>query len=233
MIPKTIHYCWFGKNPKSEEIERCILSWRNTCPDFTIKEWNESNFDVEASLFTKKMYSKQKWAFVADYARLQILVEEGGFYLDTDMLLLQSLSPLLSHSCVLGEESKGMISAGMIGAVPHHPFIEGCKHFYDTQGNELITIPRALSMVFKNYNNHTDRILVLPPATFYPFDAEHIHLYKGQDLGNAVYGVHLWHYSWGSPLNKFFKKIGIYSYGKKITEVLGIKKVLKKLLGFI
>jgi hypothetical protein len=78
-----------------------------------------------------------------------------------------------------------------------------------------------------------DEIVVYPPKTFYPFDAAHIKEWHGQDLGPNVYGIHLWEYSWGSPLNKFFKKIGIYSFGKRVVEALGIKRLLKKLFGFI
>jgi mannosyltransferase OCH1-like enzyme len=231
-IPKIIHYCWFGNNPKSELIQRCIESWKEKCPDFVIKEWTEENFKIDAFPFTKRMYEEKRWAFVADYARLEILLNEGGFYLDTDMLLCKSLLPLTAHECVLGEESVGTISAGMIAATPHHPYIQKCKEFYDAHTEELITIPRALTQVFKEFSEqHT--LSVLPPRAFYPFDAEHIHHYKGQDLGSEVYGVHLWNYSWGHPLNKFFKKIGVYRVGKRVVEVLGIKTILKKLLGFI
>ena len=232
MIPKTIHYCWFGKNPKNEEITKCIASWKEHCPDFTIKEWNENNFDIESNPFTMKMYAQQKWAFVADYVRLHALVLEGGFYLDTDMLLVKSLSDFTSDSCVLGEEAVGIISAGMIGAMANHPYIENCKHFYDTSTDDLMTIPRILTNVFNNHNTE-DKIRVLPPRTFYPFDASHINQYHGQPLGDDVYGVHLWHYSWGHPLNKAFKGFGIYSFGKRVTEILGIKEVLKRLFGFV
>ena len=232
MIPKTIHYCWFGKNPKEKLILDCISSWKELCPDFEIKEWNESNFDIESFPFAKRMYKEKKWAFVADYARLYLLEKEGGFYLDTDMLLVQSLSPLTSYPCVLGEEETGIISAGMIGAIPQHPFIIACKSYYDTHNDELVTIPRALSSVYSHYEDK-ESLKVYPPETFYPFDAEHIKNFHGQKLGSNVIGVHLWNYSWGSPLNKFFKKVGIYSFCKKVTEKLGIKTFLKKLLGFI
>lgn len=232
MIPKIIHYCWFGENPKSDEIKQCIKSWQEKCPDFTIKEWNEKNFNVSSFPFTKKMYAEKRWAFVADYVRLHVLTEEGGFYLDTDMLLLQSLSPFLEKKCVLGEEAPGIISAGMIASAPHHPFIKRCKDFYDTETKEIITIPRALTKIYESYEDK-ESLLVLPPRTFYPFDAEHIHEYKGQALSGDVVGVHLWHHSWGHPLNKFFKNIGVYRLGKKITEILGIKKILKRLFGFI
>lgn len=235
MIPKTIHYCWFGGNEKNKEIIACIESWKKTCPDFTIIEWNESNFEYTKYPFAERMYTEKKWAFVADYARLEILNVHGGFYLDTDMLLLQSLSPLTVHNCVLGEESVGVISAGMIGSVANHSFINKCKEFYDNNPRELNTIPRILTSIFNEYkkNNSTEGIYIYPPKTFYPFTSENIKEYAGQDLGDEVIGVHLWNYSWGHPLNRFFKKIGVYSLGKKITEKLGIKKVLKKLLGFV
>lgn len=231
MIPKTIHYCWFGPE-KSQEILDCIESWKTQCPDFEIKEWNEINFPFETFPFASRMYDEKKWAFVADYARLHVLEAEGGFYLDTDMLLVRSLSPLINNGCVLGEEASGIISAGMIGSEAHHPFIQACRDFYDTHAGDLITIPRVLSDIYKSYENKQS-LTVYPPRAFYPFDSAHIKEYHGQDLGPEVIGVHLWHYSWGHPLNKFFKKIGVYSFGKKVVEILGIKAILKKLLGFI
>lgn len=235
MIPKTIHYCWFGGNEKNKEIISCIESWAKLCPDFNIIEWNESNFDYNNYPFASRMYEQKKWAFVADYARLKILDENGGFYLDTDMLLLKSLSPLSEYECVLGEEAPGTISAGMIGSTPNHPFIKKCREFYDTNPKSLNTIPVILTNLFNEYkiNNSLENIHVYPPKTFYPFDSSHIKEYVGQDLGDEVIGVHLWNYSWGHPLNRFFKKIGIYNFGKKVTEKLGIKKILKKLLGFV
>ena len=232
MIPKTIHYCWFGNNQKNSEILDCIESWKKTCPDFEIKEWNEDNFHINDFPFAKRMYDVKKWAFVADYARLHILEKYGGFYLDTDMLLLQSLEPLTHHHCVLGEESIGIISAGMIGAEAGHPFISLCKKFYDQNHDGLLTIPRVLTQVFETYAEKSN-IKIYPPKSFYPFDSDHIKDFHGQNLGPEVLGVHLWHYSWGHPLNKFFKRIGIHAFGKKIADVLGIKILLKKIFGFV
>lgn len=232
MIPKTIHYCWFGNNPKSQEVLDCIESWKQTSPDFELREWNELNFPFETFPFASKMYNEKKWAFVADYARLHVLEQEGGFYLDTDMLLLKDLSPLASHDCVLGEEAPGVISAGMIGAMPNHPFIASCRNYYDTHAGDLVTIPRILSQVYEAYPDKAS-LTVYPPKAFYPFDSEHIKEYKGQDLGPDTIGVHLWHYSWGHPLNRAFKRFGIYAFGKRIVEFLGIKAFLKKLFGFI
>lgn len=231
-IPHVIHYCWFGDKEKNQEMLDCITSWQKLCPTFTFKEWGESNFDITSSLFVREMYAQKRFAFVADYVRLYALEQEGGFYLDTDMLLVQTLEPLGEYDCVLGEESPGIISAGMIGASAHHPFIQACKQFYDEYDGTLVTIPRVLSEVYGHYERK-DLLKVYPPKTFYPFSSETISSFYGQDLGKEVIGVHLWNYSWGHPLNKFFKRIGIYTFGKRITEVLGIKKILKKLLGFI
>lgn len=232
MIPKVIHYCWFGHGKKSKLILDCIKSWEVMCPDFEIKEWTEENFPVENFTFTKKVYKEKRWAFVSDYARLHILEQHGGFYLDTDMLLVQSLTPLLNADCVLGEEAPGTISAGMVAAEAHHPFIVACRKYYDENSTMLVTIPRVLTKIYNEYSDK-DRITVYPPKAFYPFDSHHIKEYRGQDLGESTYGVHLWNYSWGHPLNKFIKKIGIHSFGTEVVEYLGIKEVLKKLLGFI
>ncbi len=230
MIPKTIHYCWFGKKPKGDLIERCIASWKKYCPDYSIIEWNEEVFDVASHPFTKRMYEEKKFAFVADYVRLIALKEQGGIYLDTDMLLVQQLDSLLDTSLLLGKESEKFVSCGMIGATPHHPFIDAMRKEYDTL-TVLRPNPVIMTELYERMSPQNTRMM--EPRAFYPFDSHTIGKYSGQDLGPDVYGVHLWNYSWGHPLNKFFKKIGVYSFGKKVVEFLGIKKVLKKLLGFI
>jgi hypothetical protein len=232
MIPKIIHYAWFGNTPIPQNVHTCIQSWQKTNPDFIIKLWNETTFSLEGYPFAKRMYDQKKWAFVVDHIRLVILEKEGGIFLDADMFLLQNLSPLLIHQCVLGEEAKGTISAGMIAAEPHHPFIQACLSFYESNPQERITIPRVLTHTFETYNNK-DTLYIYPSRAFYPIDASHISSYHGQYLGDDVLGVHLWNYSWGHPLNKFFKTIKIYSIGKTITEKLGIKQLLKKILGFV
>lgn len=230
MIPKIIHYCWFGKGPQGELISRCIESWKKQCPDYTIIKWDEENFDIESHPFTERMYKERKFAFVADYVRLIALLKDGGIYLDTDMLLVQPLDGLLDTSLLLGKESEKFVSCGMIGAIPAHPFIETMRAKYDTL-NELKPNPVIMTELY-NKMQPTNTI-VMSPRAFYPYDADNIKSYKGQELDQDVYGVHLWNYSWGHPLNKLFKKTGIHRIGKKVTETLGIKKVLKKLLGFV
>jgi hypothetical protein len=236
-IPKVIHYCSFGR-PTPSSAKEVIQTWQKTNPSLLIKEWNEQNFDISSHPFTQSMYRARHFAFVADYVRLFVLYHEGGIYLDDDMELVRDISPLLSNSLLLGEETPGVISAGMIGASKGHPFIKEALEYYDNNAHERITIPRVLTLLFKKYQ-HSDHAtaqgttIILPHVAFYPYTAENISRYKREPLPEGVYGVHLWNYSWGHPLNKFFKRIGVYSVGKKLVELLGIKKLLKKLLGFV
>lgn len=85
MIPKKIHYCWFGRNPLPEDAKKCIASWNKHLPDYEIIEWNEDNFDVNCIPYTRQAYDAKKYAFVSDYARFKILYEQGGLYFDTDV----------------------------------------------------------------------------------------------------------------------------------------------------
>lgn len=234
MIPKIIHYCWFGNNPKNEDILSCIESWKTLNPNFEIKEWNELNFPFEMYPFASRMYNEKKWAFVSDYARLRILHEYGGFYLDTDMLLLQSLDTCINAECSVGEESPSVLNAAYLGCVPGHSFVKACLEYYDTNPQAVETIPRVMTRIYNALpEDIRSSVTVYPAHVFYPFTIETIKEYKGQDLGSDVIGVHLWNYSWGHPLNKFFKRIGIHRMGVRLAEMLGIKTLLKKLLGFI
>ena len=85
MIPKVIHYCWFGRGEKSELIKKCMASWSRVLPEYTLKEWNEDNFDIASVPFVKEAYEHRKWAFVSDYVRLHALYHDGGVYMDTDV----------------------------------------------------------------------------------------------------------------------------------------------------
>jgi len=107
MIPKIIHYCWFGNNPKTKLIEYCISSWKEHLSDYQIMEWNETNFDLNINDFVKRAASDKKWAFVSDYVRAYALYNIGGIYLDTDVEIKKSLDEFLLHSAFSGFESKG------------------------------------------------------------------------------------------------------------------------------
>lgn len=113
MIPKVIHYCWFGGNEKSEIIKQCIASWKKYCPDYEIIEWNESNFDINCCQYVKEAYEAKKWAFVSDYARYKIIYEHGGIYLDTDVELLDNLDKYLIYDTWFPRETQRTFNTGV------------------------------------------------------------------------------------------------------------------------
>ena len=117
MIPKTIHYCWFGGNPLPPLAKKCIKSWKKYCPDYDIIEWNESNYDIaSAPLYVRQAYEAKKWAFVTDYVRLQIIYENGGIYFDTDVEVIKSFDSLLKHKAFFGFEDKYIATGLGFGA---------------------------------------------------------------------------------------------------------------------
>lgn len=105
MIPKIIHYCWFGGKPIPKEVNDCISSWERVCPDYQIKRWDESNFDYESCSYAKEAYSLKKWAFVSDYARFKILYEVGGIYFDTDVELIKPIDDVVENGPFMACES--------------------------------------------------------------------------------------------------------------------------------
>ena len=106
MIPKVIHYCWFGGNPLPELAKICIDSWKKYLPDYEIKEWNETNFDLDSCEYIREAYNCKKWAFVSDYARFWILYNYGGLYFDTDVEILNPLDDIIKCGSFMGNETK-------------------------------------------------------------------------------------------------------------------------------
>ena len=105
MIPKIIHYCWFGRNPLPELAQKCIASWKKYLPDYEIKEWNEDNFDVNIIPYTAEAYKAKKYAFVSDYARFWILYRYGGIYFDTDVEVIRPIDDIISKGNFMGCET--------------------------------------------------------------------------------------------------------------------------------
>lgn len=116
-IPKTIHYCWFGRNPLPKSAQKCIASWRKFLPDYEIREWNEDNFDVNIIPYTREAYEAGKYAFVSDYARFWILYRYGGLYFDTDVEVIRPLDDLIARGPFMGCEIDGDSTAGSKAAV--------------------------------------------------------------------------------------------------------------------
>lgn len=113
-IPKTIHYCWFGDNQLGPDELRCIESWKKYLPDFEIKRWDESNWDVRCCDYVSEAYDAKKWAFVSDYARFDILYREGGLYFDTDVELISSIDDILEQGPFMGFETDFGTSSGTV-----------------------------------------------------------------------------------------------------------------------
>lgn len=125
LIPKKIHYCWFGGKELPKFLLECIESWKHLCPDYQIIEWNESNYDITKIPYVKEAYENRKYGFVTDVARLDILYEYGGIYMDTDVLLYKNLDELLYQPAFVGVEKWGNINTGGgVGAVAGHPMIK-------------------------------------------------------------------------------------------------------------
>ncbi len=131
MIPKVIHYCWFGGKPLPRLARKCIKSWKKHCPDYRIIRWDESNFDVTQNEYMKRAYEAKKWAFVTDVARLILVYEHGGIYLDTDVELVRPLDSLLGCEAYFGREG-GKVATGLgFGACPGNPMVGAILEYYE------------------------------------------------------------------------------------------------------
>lgn len=152
MIPKTIHYCWFGGAEKPPTVIRYINLWRRVMPDYVIKEWNETNFDISRRAYTREAYALRNYAFVADVCRLEALWTEGGIYLDTDIEVLSRFDKFLHLHSFLGREHN-FLGTGCIGAeagsrwvkifldyYSRHHFINFFGHMCRTPNTKLLTV---------------------------------------------------------------------------------------------
>lgn len=235
MIPKIIHYCWFGSKAKNETSLLCIASWKTHCPDYTFMEWTEANTKKYQNRFYKQAYAKKHYAFVADCVRVQALEEHGGIYLDTDMLLLKPLDTLLEYDFFTAFEVSERPAYGLFGGIPGHRFFKEMSAFYNKNYFNPYSLP-VITHTFKNLiiesslhaNEH-----IFSPDYFYclPYQ-EQDKDYKAFLTKNSV-AVHLWDHSWkASPQNtarwyiKNLLKVALdylfysypYSYYKRYTR---------------
>ena len=131
-IPKIIHYCWFGGGPISEADRKCMESWKKYCPDYKIIEWNEQNFEISANRYAQQAYEAKKYAFVSDYARLAVVYEYGGIYLDTDVELVRPLDELLELPGFMGFQNNNEVATGLgFGACKGNPVVQALLRDYD------------------------------------------------------------------------------------------------------
>ena len=132
MIPKIIHYCWFGRGEKPKLAKRCIESWKKYCPDYEIIEWNEDNYNVYKNEYTSWCYDNKKWAFLSDYVRLDVVNEHGGIYFDTDVELIKNVDDLLKYEAFYGLENANTVATGLgFGSVASHVIIQSMLDEYN------------------------------------------------------------------------------------------------------
>ncbi len=175
MIPKTIHYCWFGGNPLPPLAEKCIKSWKKYCPDFEIVRWDESNFDVNCCKYTSEMYKQKKWAFLTDYVRLKVVYDNGGIYLDTDVEVIKPLTELLANVAFMGLETTHSINTGLgFGAEKHHWFVGENMKYYENWDYScpIETCPVITTRLLKPYgiDCHSKEIQKYKNLTIYPVE---------------------------------------------------------------
>lgn len=132
LIPKTIHYCWFGRNPLPDKYKKWMESWHKFCPDYEIVEWNEDHYDVTKNRYMRQAYESEKWGFVSDYARLDIIHQYGGIYLDTDVELVQNLDDLLWQKGFAVFEGSEYVALGLgFGAMKGLPIMREILELYE------------------------------------------------------------------------------------------------------
>lgn len=177
VIPRVIHYCWFGNKEIPEQNRKWLDSWRKFCPDYKIVEWNEKNYDVTKNKYMHEAYNAEKWGFVSDYARLDIIFNQGGIYLDTDVELIKSLDELLYQDAFMGMSGNRNISLGLgFGARQGLEIIEklrceyDCCSFYAEDGSmDLTTVAvRQIPFFEKLGYQKNGEFQMLENVTIYP-----------------------------------------------------------------
>lgn len=242
MIPKIIHYCWFGGNEKNQKVMKCINSWKTYLPDYTLVEWNENNCNINILPYVKQAYDNGKYAFVSDYFRLKALYEVGGIYFDTDYELIDSIKNILEegNKLITGMESMNDALTAVIAAEPANPLIKELMDSYSSKvflGNngemDLTPINKGFSAILKKNginigNNRLQKtesgIVFYPVDVLCGFDVENWH---EKTTENTV-GIHHMDMSWGTPQMKRHLKLihslqGLLGYRlyDKIKKITG------------
>jgi hypothetical protein len=237
MIPKIIHYCWFGRNPIPSEYKKYIDSWRKFLPDYEIKEWNEDNYDVNCIPFSKEAYEVGKFAYVSDYARLKILYEHGGLYFDTDVEVIRPMDDLMEQGAWMGIEKHtatpdkdDMVAIGLGFAVmPKNAIIKEIMAFYENHhyiypdGHmEQIPIVSVVSDVLRKHGMpaHIEKPTIVGDITIYPWD----YLCPQEFLSNKVeitdhtFTIHHYGATWMSWSDKMKMRKG--KLGNKVRSFI-------------
>lgn len=217
MIPKKIHYCWFGRGEMPKLAKKCINSWKKYCPDYEIVEWNEDNFDVNCCDYVKEAYENRKYAFVTDYVRLYVMYTYGGIYMDTDVEVTRNLDEFLVHDGFSGFESEIHIPTGIMAGEKGFLLFKELLEYYherkfvDKDGNmdmttNVITITSMLlpkGFIPNGQFQVVDGFALYPRDYFCPLDDATGILYKSSNTAT----IHWFNKSWVSPNKRLRSKI--------------------------
>lgn len=244
MIPKTIHYCWFGGNPLPDNAKKCIASWRKFFPDHEIIEWNESNFDVNAIRYTAEAYAAKKYAFVSDYARFKILYDNGGLYFDTDVEVIKPFDDILSRGAFMGRElyayQSNAVNPGLglgvsKGCVLYKRLLEkyDTLHFINEDGSmNLTTIVTyttdllvSCGLLATNEIQTIEDITIYPKDFFNPLDDNTGKLNLTPDTHSIHWYSKTWLEvpEWRLKLSRFAHRWFGYSISNKVRRLFHIK----------
>lgn len=210
MIPKVIHYCWFGEKPLPESAQKNIDSWKKFCPDYEIKQWSEDNYDVNKYKYTREAYQQKRYAFVTDVARLDIIYHEGGIYLDIDVELLKSLNPLLNNDLFLGMEISGRVATGLgFGAEKGHKILRENLRLYESiPFSSDITCVTYTTNLLKKYGlkkanviQNIEGALILPTEYLAPLSYGTNRL----KITSNTYAIHHYNGSWKNGNDHFIR----------------------------
>lgn len=242
MIPRKIHYCWFGNSEKNELAKQCIASWKKYCPDCEIIEWNETNYDVTKNKYMHEAYQAKRWSFVSDYARLDIVCEHGGVYLDTDVELVRPIDDLLDGNGFIGFEipvdNAYTVNTGQgFGAKPQDSVVSAMLKQYDTLRfvqedgtHNLQPCPyyntKALvemGLIPDNTQQTIDNMTVYPTEFFCPVNWHT----KKCNVTSNTFSVHHFNASWLTDAEKKKRR-----RQRRIDQIVHFpNRVLRKVLG--
>lgn len=244
MIPKVIHYCWFGGNPLPNDAVKCIESWRKYFHGYEIKQWNESNFDFNICDYTKEAYQEKKWAFVSDYARFWILYHVGGLYFDTDVEVIKDFTSIIERGAFMGceqgecicnnkesEQTCFGINPGLgLGVAPGLGLYKEIltyyehEHFLDSKGkfNGETVVGKTTKILIKaGFDPQEEQlqniagIWIYPPEYFCPMNYE-----TGKvSITPHTYSIHHYTASWQNPSDHFKSRIKKL-LGKRMSNIL-------------
>lgn len=213
MIPKIIHYCWFGGKPLPALAQRCIASWEKYCPEYTVMRWDESTFDVTENRYAREAFAAKKYAFVTDYVRLYVLCKYGGVYLDTDVELVSGLEPFLGHGAFSGFEDTKFVPTGLMAGERGFPLYQELLEYYTGRGfvrpdGSLDVTPNTESITellqkkglrLNGRRQEVEGLVLYPKEVFCPLNQETGRVEKTE---NTV-AIHWFAGSWERPVNRF------------------------------